>query len=186
MLRRRSRGASSPRRTRTSPPSPWTRPRPASHPSTKRPTSRPSPPPGNHPFWDATHHRWTDAHNLTPGTKLRQPDGTTVVIRGVRNFQRHSTTYDLTVGTLHYVLAGEAPLLVHNCPTGWCGRSSRLRAERHPPSPTGCAGQPERSTLGGSGGYERGGRGAVRAYAGGRRGGGYCRREPRQQAGVTA
>jgi hypothetical protein len=77
----------------------------------------------HHPFWDATHHRWTDAHNLAPGTKLRQPDGTTVVIRGVRNFHQHSTTYDLTVGTLHtyYVLAGGTPLLVHNCPTGGAG-----------------------------------------------------------------
>ncbi|MEV6479799.1 polymorphic toxin-type HINT domain-containing protein [Streptomyces sp. NPDC051576] len=74
----------------------------------------------HHPFWDATHHRWTDARYLTSGTKLRQPDGTTVVIRGVRNFHQRSTTYDLTVGTLHtyYVLAGGAPLLVHNCPTG--------------------------------------------------------------------
>ncbi|MFC8231533.1 RHS repeat-associated core domain-containing protein [Streptomyces sp. NPDC057284] len=74
----------------------------------------------HHPFWDATHHRWTDAHQLTAGTELRQPDGTTVVIRGVRNFHQHSTTYDLTVGTLHtyYVLAGGTPLLVHNCPTG--------------------------------------------------------------------
>ncbi|MEV6496640.1 RHS repeat-associated core domain-containing protein [Streptomyces prunicolor] len=74
----------------------------------------------HHPFWDATHHRWTDARHLTAGTKLRQPDGTTVVIRGVRNFHQHGTTYDLTVGTLHtyYVLAGGTPLLVHNCPTG--------------------------------------------------------------------
>ncbi|MGW1506478.1 polymorphic toxin-type HINT domain-containing protein [Streptomyces mirabilis] len=74
----------------------------------------------HHPFWDATHHRWTDAHNLTPATKLRQADGTTVVIRGVRNFHQHGTTYDLTVGTLHtyYVLAGDAPVLVHNCPAG--------------------------------------------------------------------
>jgi hypothetical protein len=74
----------------------------------------------HHPFWDATHHRWTDAHYLTSGTKLRQPDGTTVVIRGVRNFHQRSTTYDLTVGALHtyYVLAGTAPVLVHNCPGG--------------------------------------------------------------------
>ncbi|WP_406483385.1 polymorphic toxin-type HINT domain-containing protein [Streptomyces sp. NBC_01615] len=72
----------------------------------------------HHPFWDATHHRWTDAHNLTPGTKLRQADGTTVVILGVRNFHQHTTTYDLTVGTLHtyYVQAGDTPVLVHNCP----------------------------------------------------------------------
>ncbi|WP_330264770.1 RHS repeat-associated core domain-containing protein [Streptomyces griseorubiginosus] len=74
----------------------------------------------HHPFWDATHHRWVDAHDLRPGTELRRADGTTVVVRGVRSFHQHGTTYDLTVGTLHtyYVLAGDTPLLVHNCPTG--------------------------------------------------------------------
>ncbi|MFJ7899767.1 RHS repeat-associated core domain-containing protein [Streptomyces sp. NPDC096198] len=71
----------------------------------------------HHPFWDATHHRWTDAHNLTPGTKLRQPDGTTITVRTVHNFHQHRTTYDLTVNHLHtyYVLAGATPVLVHNC-----------------------------------------------------------------------
>jgi len=74
----------------------------------------------HHPFWDATHHRWTDAHALTPGTKLRQTDGTTVTVTGVHNFHQSQVTYDLTVGKLHtyYVLAGLAPVLVHNCPTG--------------------------------------------------------------------
>jgi Pretoxin HINT domain len=70
----------------------------------------------HHPFWDAGHHRWVDAHNLTPGTKPRRADGTTVAVTGVRNFHAHKTTYDLTVGTLHtyYVLFGEVPILVHN------------------------------------------------------------------------
>ncbi|MFS4093381.1 polymorphic toxin-type HINT domain-containing protein [Streptomyces sp. AF1A] len=77
----------------------------------------------HHPFWDAGHHRWTDAHDLTPGTRLRQPDGTTVLVSAVHNFHQHRTTYDLTVGNLHtyYVLAGATPVLVHNsngCPTG--------------------------------------------------------------------
>ncbi|WP_229924831.1 RHS repeat-associated core domain-containing protein [Streptomyces sulfonofaciens] len=71
----------------------------------------------HHPFWDSTHHHWTDAHNLTPGTTLRRPDGTTLTVTAVRNFHQHATTYDLTVGTLHtyYVLAGATPVLVHNC-----------------------------------------------------------------------
>ncbi|MFS4093357.1 HYD1 signature containing ADP-ribosyltransferase family protein [Streptomyces sp. AF1A] len=71
----------------------------------------------HHPFWDAGHHRWTDAHDLTPGTRLRQPDGTTVLVSAVHNFHQHRTTYDLTVGNLHtyYVLAGATPVLVHNC-----------------------------------------------------------------------
>ncbi|MFJ8364449.1 RHS repeat-associated core domain-containing protein [Streptomyces sp. NPDC093984] len=71
----------------------------------------------HHPFWDVTHHRWTDAHNLAPGTELRRPDGATVTVTAVHNFHQHGTTYDLTVGTLHtyYVLAGATPVLVHNC-----------------------------------------------------------------------
>ncbi|MGQ4437017.1 polymorphic toxin-type HINT domain-containing protein [Streptomyces sp. SAS_260] len=75
----------------------------------------------HHPFWDATHHRWTNAHDLTAGTRLRTTDGTTVTVAEVHNFHRHQTTYDLTVGTLHtyYVLAGATPVLVHNCNDGY-------------------------------------------------------------------
>lgn len=71
----------------------------------------------HHPFWDATRHQWTDAHDLTPGTRLTQPDGTTATVLATRNYHRHATTYDLTVSDLHtyYVLAGETPVLVHNC-----------------------------------------------------------------------
>ncbi|MFG1805844.1 polymorphic toxin-type HINT domain-containing protein [Streptomyces sp. NPDC049040] len=85
--------------------------------------ARPNAPPAHltttwhHPFWDATHHRWTDAQSLTPGTHLRQPDGTTVTVATVRNYHRQAVTYDLTVADLHsyYVLAGATPVLVHNC-----------------------------------------------------------------------
>ncbi|MFF4805444.1 RHS repeat-associated core domain-containing protein [Streptomyces sp. NPDC001351] len=71
----------------------------------------------HHPFWDATRGRWTDARDLIPGTKLRQADDTTVTVTAVHNFHQHQVTYDLTVGKLHtyYVLAGSAPVLVHNC-----------------------------------------------------------------------
>lgn len=74
----------------------------------------------HHPFWDATRHRWTDAHDLTAGTKLRTETGTTVTVTKVHNFHQHQTTYDLTVGDLHtyYVLAGATPVLVHNCGEG--------------------------------------------------------------------
>ncbi|MCQ9183237.1 HINT domain-containing protein [Streptomyces sp. IBSBF 2953] len=72
----------------------------------------------HHPFWDTARHRWTDAHDLTAGTKLRRADGTTVTVTGIHNYHRGGTTYDLTVGTVHtyYVLAGATPVLVHNCP----------------------------------------------------------------------
>jgi hypothetical protein len=71
----------------------------------------------HHPFWDVTHHRWTDARALTAGTVLRQPDGTTATVTAVRSYHRRATTYDLTVTDLHsyYVLAGATPVLVHNC-----------------------------------------------------------------------
>ncbi|MFF8948500.1 RHS repeat-associated core domain-containing protein [Streptomyces sp. NPDC014940] len=81
----------------------------------------------HHPFWDTGHHRWVDAHDLTPGTELRRPDGTIATVRTIRNFHQHKTTYDLTVGTLHtyYVLAGATPVLVHNCNTGPRGFPAR-------------------------------------------------------------
>ncbi|MFI8822213.1 RHS repeat-associated core domain-containing protein [Streptomyces sp. NPDC053431] len=73
----------------------------------------------HHPFWDVAKHRWTDAKNLTPGTELRQPDGTTLKILHARNYNARAITYDLTVRTVHtyYVLAGGEPALVHNCDT---------------------------------------------------------------------
>ncbi|MFH9083690.1 RHS repeat-associated core domain-containing protein [Streptomyces sp. NPDC017673] len=86
----------------------------------------------HHPFWDTTHHRWTDAHDLTPGTELRQPDGTTVLVTKVHNFHQHHTTYDLTVGTLHtyYVLAGATPVLVHNCGPGGAQDATELVSKK--------------------------------------------------------
>lgn len=74
----------------------------------------------HHPFWDATHHKWTNAEELTPGTRLRGPDGSTVTVLAVRNYHRHAPTYDLTVADLHsyYVLAGQTPVLVHNSACG--------------------------------------------------------------------
>lgn len=71
----------------------------------------------HHPFWDATTKRWTNASELKPGGKLRTPDGTLITVSGVRNYHQAVVTYDLTVERLHtyYVLAGTAPVLVHNC-----------------------------------------------------------------------
>ncbi|WP_416971786.1 polymorphic toxin-type HINT domain-containing protein [Streptomyces sp. 4F14] len=87
---------------------------PSGHPSDKPPTLTTT---WHHPFWDAGRRRWTDAHDLTRGAKLRQPDGSVVVVTGVRNVHRGGVTYDLTVGKLHtyYVVAGKTPVLVHNC-----------------------------------------------------------------------
>ncbi|MFJ3902916.1 polymorphic toxin-type HINT domain-containing protein [Streptomyces sp. NPDC090025] len=74
----------------------------------------------HHPFWDATARRWTDASELEAGSRLRTPDGTLITVTRVRNYHEAVVTYDLTVNRLHtyYVLAGDAPVLVHNCGPG--------------------------------------------------------------------
>ena len=73
----------------------------------------------HHPFWNATTDQWVDASHLTPGTHLRQRDGTSAVVTAVRNYHTTAVTYDLTITDLHtyYVLAGTTPILVHNCNT---------------------------------------------------------------------
>jgi RHS repeat-associated protein len=90
----------------------------------------------HHPFWDATHHQWTDASKLTPGTKLRQPDGTTATILATHNYHHHAVTYDLTIADLHtyYVLAGTTPVLVHNNNGASCPIEVTIDKATHPES----------------------------------------------------
>ncbi|MFJ2191223.1 RHS repeat-associated core domain-containing protein [Kitasatospora sp. NPDC087861] len=72
----------------------------------------------HHPFWDETTQRWTNASELHPGDEVRTADNRTITVLTVRN---HDTApqpaYDLTITDLHtyYVLAGNSPVLVHNC-----------------------------------------------------------------------
>jgi RHS repeat-associated protein len=71
----------------------------------------------HHPFWSATRERWVDAGDLQPGELLRTAAGTYVKIGAVRRYKGERVTYDLTVDTNHtyYVVAGDTPVLVHNC-----------------------------------------------------------------------
>ncbi|MFI6050718.1 polymorphic toxin-type HINT domain-containing protein [Streptomyces violascens] len=71
----------------------------------------------HHPYWSETRHQWIDAGELQAGEHLRQPGGTLLTIRAVRNYQYAVTTHNLTVNQLHtyYVLAGVTAVLVHNC-----------------------------------------------------------------------
>ncbi|MFD9817527.1 polymorphic toxin-type HINT domain-containing protein [Streptomyces violascens] len=71
----------------------------------------------HHPYWSETRHQWIDAGELRVGEQLRQPDGILLTIRTVRNYEYTVTTHNLTVNQLHtyYVLAGQTPVLVHNC-----------------------------------------------------------------------
>ena len=80
----------------------------------------------NHPFWDATDHKWTDAKNLRPGHHLKVwKSGDVTVIRVDNRLGTHEMR-DLTVDELHtyYVFAGDTPVLVHNC-----NRTFATRAE---------------------------------------------------------
>jgi RHS repeat-associated protein len=74
-----------------------------------------------HPFWVPELHQWIDATNLQAGQWLQTSAGTRVQITAV---QHHTTTWatvhNLTIANTHtyYVLAGNTPVLVHNCGTG--------------------------------------------------------------------
>jgi hypothetical protein len=81
----------------------------------------------HHRIWDATSHRWTEAGNLQVGHRVQGIGGRTYPIATVRLYSAARITYDLTVSHIHtyYVLAGSAPVLVHN--SGGCvPMSSRI------------------------------------------------------------
>ncbi|WP_432030824.1 HYD1 signature containing ADP-ribosyltransferase family protein [Streptomyces sp. 1222.5] len=58
-----------------------------------------------------------NAGDLHAGMTLQDPDGDSIQVAAVRHFVQKRLTYDLTVQGIHtyYVLAGAAPVLVHNC-----------------------------------------------------------------------
>ncbi|GFJ76442.1 RNase A-like domain-containing protein [Phytohabitans houttuyneae] len=72
---------------------------------------------GGHPFWVPQLGRWVPAKSLTSGVMLRTDDGTGVQVVAVSRRTARTTVHNLTVAELstYFVLAGEAPLLVHNC-----------------------------------------------------------------------
>jgi hypothetical protein len=72
----------------------------------------------DHPFWNATDHEYQRADQLDRGDQLLAADGRLVRVVGLRpGSQRVTTAYNLTVDDIHtyYVLAGDTPVLVHNC-----------------------------------------------------------------------
>ncbi|HCU50698.1 MAG TPA: hypothetical protein DGG94_13000 [Micromonosporaceae bacterium] len=74
-----------------------------------------------HAFWNATDREWTDAAELTPGDRLRDPaDTQNLVVTDVDLRIDSARMRDLTVGDFHtyYVIGGETPVLVHNCNRG--------------------------------------------------------------------
>lgn len=85
----------------------------------------------HHPFWDASGRRWTKASELSTGHQLRSTGGARVTVTGVRNYHDAVVTYDLTVSRLHtyFVLAGTAPVLVHNCGGYFPGHADECTCE---------------------------------------------------------
>ncbi len=71
----------------------------------------------NHPFWNASTRQWTEAKDLAAGSKLEGFNGTTRTVVVVRAWADQHEMRDLTVAATHtyYVLAGDMPILVHNC-----------------------------------------------------------------------
>ncbi|MFJ4023051.1 polymorphic toxin-type HINT domain-containing protein, partial [Streptomyces hydrogenans] len=70
-----------------------------------------------HPFWIPALKKWVDAKDLKPGQWLRTSAGTHVQITAVQAWTQTASVRNLTVADFHtyYVLAGAAPVLVHNC-----------------------------------------------------------------------
>ncbi|MEV1062944.1 RHS repeat-associated core domain-containing protein [Streptomyces sp. NPDC050263] len=71
-----------------------------------------------HPFWVPELADWIDATDLRPGQWLRTGAGTLVQITAVQRWTAlDATVHNLTVSVVHtyYVLAGDTPVLVHNC-----------------------------------------------------------------------
>ncbi len=75
----------------------------------------------HHLFWNATTHHWTQAVDLHPGDHLQTTHGRTITLNTTRHYTATTLTYDLTINHLHtyYVLAEQAPVLVHNCIPGY-------------------------------------------------------------------
>jgi hypothetical protein len=70
-----------------------------------------------HPVWVDEQGRFVDIGKLAPGEHLRSADGTHPVVTEVAHYAQTRPVYDLTIDGVHtyYVMAGETPVLVHNC-----------------------------------------------------------------------
>ncbi|WP_436775184.1 RHS repeat-associated core domain-containing protein [Yinghuangia sp. YIM S09857] len=73
-----------------------------------------------HPFWVPDLKEWVEAGDLVSGQWLQTSSGTWVQLTATTYFRQQQQTYDLTIEDIHayHVLAGSAPLLVHNTNAG--------------------------------------------------------------------
>jgi RHS repeat-associated protein len=71
-----------------------------------------------HPFYSPSNGMWLTAGQLAVGADLSSVlAGRRAVVSAVRTYGRSAVVHNLTIGTLHtyYVMAGNTPVLVHNC-----------------------------------------------------------------------
>ncbi|WP_344144035.1 polymorphic toxin-type HINT domain-containing protein [Polymorphospora rubra] len=74
---------------------------------------------GDHPFWSETRQLWIDAGKLEIGEELASAASGNAKVVEIKRYRGNKLMHDLTVDVVHayYVLAGDAPVLVHNsCP----------------------------------------------------------------------
>ncbi|MET9657542.1 polymorphic toxin-type HINT domain-containing protein [Streptomyces sp. NPDC006510] len=71
----------------------------------------------HHLFYDATTAAWTRAADLEPGHRIQTTGGGSATVQEARAYSATVRTYNLSVDGVHtyYVLAGDTPVLVHNC-----------------------------------------------------------------------
>lgn len=71
-----------------------------------------------HLIWLPDAGQWVTGGDLKPGMWLQTAAGTWVQITAVSRTLQHERVHNLTVEGIHtyYVLAGDSPVLVHNCP----------------------------------------------------------------------
>ncbi|GLU47104.1 hypothetical protein Nans01_14550 [Nocardiopsis ansamitocini] len=75
---------------------------------------------GQHPFWVPELGEWVNAGDLAPGMWLQTSAGTWVQVSAVKAWTQSTTVHNLTVADIHtyHVLAGDTPVLAHNCGSG--------------------------------------------------------------------
>jgi RHS repeat-associated protein len=95
----------------------------------------------NHMIWLPDAGTWAAAGTLKPGMWLQTAAGTWVQVTAVTRTVKHERVHNLTIDGLHtyYVMAGAAPVLVHNC-----GGSGVTNGKPHSRSCTCSDGGPER------------------------------------------
>jgi len=105
-----------------------------------------------HPFWVENRLGWIEATDLRPGDVMLSTQGRSETVEGIERYTEESTVFNLTVADIHtyFVVAGDHPVLVHNCMIGANGTQvtsktlltrSKYRIDVENPAPGSRAGQ---------------------------------------------